>query len=132
MSLLPVTDPRVFRLRGGNGQLSPAVLRAANATVHLSAAVTAVRRQQDGRYMLEVGAQAQGPFDTVVLATPLEGSGGLRVEGVALPPIPARKYQQVGRGGQGGREVGWRHAAAGWRWGCAREPLSLPPPCRRP
>lgn len=132
VALLPATDSGVWRIRGGNSRLSPAVLRAANATVHCPAGVTAVRRLEDGRFQLELaasaqeGAAAQGgaaqqqqaaaarqdaeePFDAVILATPLEGSG-ISLEGLPEKPLlPARKYLQVGgwvaegqRGGEGG------------------------------
>jgi prenylcysteine oxidase/farnesylcysteine lyase len=116
VALLPATDPGVWRIRGGNGRLAPAVLRAANATVRCPAAVSAVRRLEDGRFQLELGPQqdqgpehcgadqeqqlagqlgAEGPFDAVILATPLESSG-LSLEGLPDKPlIPARKYQKV-------------------------------------
>lgn len=111
----------MWRIRGGNSRLSPAVLRAANATVHCPAGVTAVRRLGDGRFQLDLaasspgGAAAQGgaaqqqqaaaarrdaedPFDAVILATPLEGSG-ISLEGLPEKPhLPARKYLQVGAG----------------------------------
>lgn len=115
VSLLPATDPQVLRVVGGNGRLAPAVLAAANATVHCPATVTAVRRRADGRYevvlqssngggaAVQAPEQQQGqalaelqeqPFDAVIIATPLEGSG-ISLEGVDPPFIPARKYQQA-------------------------------------
>lgn len=108
VSLLPATDPGVWRVQGGNARLAPGVLRAANATVRCPAAVSAVRRLPDGRFALELAAgQGQGaeqegePFDAVVLATPLEASG-IRLEGLADQPfIPARKYLKVRWGGVG-------------------------------
>ena len=137
VALLPATDPNVWRIRGGNGRLAPAVLRAANATVRCPAAVTAVRRLEDGRFQLELAAQqgqaaerggevqqgqkpaagqlgGEGPFDAVIVAAPLEGSG-ISLEGLPDKPlIPARKYQKVRRNAdaQGcmdveGAQVGW-------------------------
>lgn len=105
MSLLPATDPRCFRIRGGNSQLAPGVLRVANATVACPAAVASVRRLPDGTFQLELGqdggggpggtAAQQGPFDAVIIATPLEASG-LSLQGIdGVPHIPARKYQQT-------------------------------------
>ena len=105
MSLLPATDPGVWRIKGGNARLAPGVLRAANATVRCPAAVAAVRRLPDGRFALDLAAEQEGqavqqqqgePFNAVILATPLEASG-LRLEGLPDKPfIPSRKYLQVG------------------------------------
>lgn len=137
VALLPATDPSVWRIRGGNGRLAPAVLRAANATVRCPAAVTAVRRLEDGRFQLELASQqgqaaeqggevqqgeepaagqlgVEGPFDAVIVAAPLEGSG-ISLDGLPDKPlIPARKYQKVRRiaDAQGcmdveGAQVGW-------------------------
>ena len=116
VALLPATDPGVWRIRGGNGRLPPAVLCAANATVRCPVAVSAVRRLEDGRFQLDLASQqgqaaeqdktqqqgrpavqqgAEGPFDAVILATPLEGSG-ISLEGLPDKPlIPARKYQKA-------------------------------------
>lgn len=109
----------MFKIKGGNSQLASRVLQVANATVHCPAAVAAVQRLADGRFQLELqkqaghgcpagdvqagagqcaespsGATAPQPFDAVVVATPLEGSG-LTFPGVHLPVIPARKFQQT-------------------------------------
>ena len=115
VSLLPATDPGAFCIMGGNSQLAPRLLQLVNATVHCQAAVAAVQRLPDGRFELELkpaGAaaaaadeatgdssgeqqpQRHGPFDTVIIASPLEASG-LAFVGIHLPIIPARKYQQV-------------------------------------
>ncbi len=116
VALLPATDPGVWRIRGGNGRLPPAVLCAANATVRCPVAVSAVQRLEDGRFQLDLASQqgqaaeqdktqrqgrpavqqgAEGPFDAVILATPLEGSG-ISLEGLPDKPlIPARKYQKA-------------------------------------
>lgn len=44
---------------------------------------------------VQAEAGAEEAFDAVIIAAPLEGSG-LSVQGLDLPVIPARKYQQVG------------------------------------
>lgn len=147
MALLPATDSGVWRIRGGNSRLPPAVLRAANASVHCPAGVTAVRRLEDGRFQLELaaspqeGAAAQGgaaqqqqaaaarrdaeePFDAVILATPLEGSG-ISLEGLPEKPhLPARKYLQVGGGLRRGSGAGrWgRRARRETRCRCVLQP----------
>ena len=144
VSLLPATHPSVLRLRGGNAQLPPRLLLAANATLHWPAAVTAIVAAPDGQqgFMLEVGGggnsggdttvaaaaaaaavgvggaasvrrqhgggqrlplthgpisqeQLQGPFDAVIIAAPLTGSG-LTFRGLRdVPTIPGRNYQQT-------------------------------------
>lgn len=118
---MPATDPHVLRVAGGNMRLPAGVLAAANATLRVPAAVTAVRRLADERYEIALsgstdegaaasaaggGAAAagggsprmphsEGPFDAVIIAAPLEGSG-IALEGLeARPFIPARKYHQV-------------------------------------
>ena len=111
VSMLPATDPRVFKLRGGNARLPAALLERANATLRLPAAVTAITKLPDGRWQLSVlaggaGAQQQqqqqgealseeGPFDAVIIAAPLEECGTLEFRGTTLPVIPSRKFQRT-------------------------------------
>ena len=98
VSLLPAVDGRVFCLSGGNSQLPQRLLERANATMALASAVEHVERAADGQYTLTTvssdGATSaqHGPFDAVVIATPLE-QAGLAFSGVELPVIPAREFQ---------------------------------------
>lgn len=103
VSLLPATDGRVLAIEGGNQQLAGGVFDVVEAAVHTSAAVAGVTRLPGGGYRLVLrpgaaeAAQAAvdgAVFDAVVVAAPLEFAG-LRFEGVELPRIPARKFQQT-------------------------------------
>lgn len=60
VSMLPATEPDVFRIRGGNGLLPPALLAAANASVRCPLPVGAVHRRADGRFELHAGAPPTG------------------------------------------------------------------------
>ena len=104
VSLLPAVDGQVFSLVGGNAQLPQRLLERANVTLALGAAVEEVARTKDGRFMLTStsgsGSKEQhGPFDAVVVATPLE-QAGLSFTGLSLPVIPNRAFQ-VWRGVHG-------------------------------
>lgn len=110
VSMLPATEPSVFRIKGGNSQLAPCVFAVANATVRTPVAVTSVERLPDG-FWLEVQEQCtaapgramvrecaatyQGPYGAVIIATPLESSGLAFPGRATLPAIPARKFVQT-------------------------------------
>lgn len=68
VSMLPATEPDVFRIRGGNGLLPPALLAAANASVRCPSPVGAIHRRADGRFELHAGAPPTG-------RAPEEGGG---------------------------------------------------------
>ncbi|KAL4428033.1 hypothetical protein ABPG75_002122 [Micractinium tetrahymenae] len=52
VSMLPATEPSVFRIKGGNGLLPPALLAAANASVRWPLPVGVVRRLDDWCFAL--------------------------------------------------------------------------------
>lgn len=120
VSMLPATSPSVFRIKGGNGLLPQALLKAVNASVRCPATVGMVHRQSDGSFTLHAATpepehgrgqqdewstgrqgspaasaeQPLGTFDAVIVATPLESSG-IVLAGFEPPHIPARKYRQT-------------------------------------
>ncbi|KAF8056474.1 PCYOX1 [Scenedesmus sp. PABB004] len=104
VSYLPAAAPEVYAIKEGNSALPAALVAAAGLeALHLRAAVAAVRREPGGAFSLDVNVSAPdggalqqmtaGPFDAVVLATPLEGSG-IALQGLPRPPaLPRRTYQ---------------------------------------
>lgn len=115
ISLIPATDPRLFRVQQGNQNLATGVMRLVNASVFLNTIVTGIAKKEDGMYTLElecsssggggVSVSATGPvcdrtccpstpeaYDAVIIAAPLHSSG-IEFSGIDLPVIPARKYQ---------------------------------------
>lgn len=113
VSLLPATDPRVFRIVQGNERLVEATLEAACATVHLHTRVAEIAATGDGTYHLTIETdeiidsggrrdgrssnrvfKAEGPYDAVIIAAPLDLSS-LSVSGIDLPVIPRRSYHRT-------------------------------------
>lgn len=123
VSLLPATDPRLFRVDQGNEKLAARILQHVNATLNLNATVTQITKSPNGGFNLTVEGCSAGPwttgrsnpgggetkagscgaanvgvafavYDAVIIATPLENSR-IEFEGINLPRIPRREYQQV-------------------------------------
>ena len=97
VSLLPATDPRIFRIKEGNEKLISGVLSAAGATTYLNSPITRIRTDtsKNGnirQYEVTVVGQDPKIYDAVIIATPLAESG-IEITGITLPIIPRRKYQ---------------------------------------
>eukprot|EP00879_Flechtneria_rotunda_P022346 GHRR01023577.1.p1 GENE.GHRR01023577.1~~GHRR01023577.1.p1 ORF type:complete len:446 (+),score=200.88 GHRR01023577.1:606-1943(+) len=123
VSYLPAADPDVYMIKEGNAALPHKLAaRLGLQAVHTGAAVTAVQLDSNGQYMLTIQQQANSiaagvfaqqqqqrreeqqcdktsamttlkPFDGVVIATPLEGSGVQLLGLTPEPKIPKRTYQ---------------------------------------
>ncbi|KAK9839631.1 hypothetical protein WJX81_001751 [Elliptochloris bilobata] len=103
VSLLPTIDGRLFRLEKGNARLPAALLGASGANV-TRARVTEIARQRDGTFSLSLrpggrsaadeAEEVVGGYAAVVLATPLERSGGLCLKGVGPAPRE-RRFQRT-------------------------------------
>eukprot|EP00884_Botryococcus_braunii_P013711 jgi/Botrbrau1/22340/Bobra.0002s0018.1 len=98
---LPVTDGRLFKLQGGNVRLPVELLDKAAVRGHWPLRVSSVTRLSNGSFSLHTDPnglpstpEVWGPFDAVVIATPLE-EAGLEFIGVDLPYIPPRKYRHT-------------------------------------
>eukprot|EP01113_Clastostelium_recurvatum_P012057 TRINITY_DN16218_c0_g1_i1.p1 TRINITY_DN16218_c0_g1~~TRINITY_DN16218_c0_g1_i1.p1 ORF type:complete len:365 (-),score=58.79 TRINITY_DN16218_c0_g1_i1:116-1210(-) len=89
VSVLPsVTD--AYTVQGGNSQIVEAMIAFTGAGQYLNSTVTEIARQQDG-YYLTVNGDPQGPYDDVVIATPIEFLNASFVN-ISMAPITPREF----------------------------------------
>lgn len=112
VSMLPAMDPRVFKIKGGNEQLPQRLLQGAGVHLKRGWSVEEVRSAKGCRFELHAKYRGHrsgdslaskkmpweqvvsGPYEAVVVATPLEHSH-LRFYGVNVRRPPMRTFQRV-------------------------------------
>lgn len=110
VSMLPAVDSRIFKIEGGNQLLPRRLLQSAGVHLKYGWNVNEVRAAKHGRYELHAvrrpgveqsgshdvkwDQEVAGPYDAVIIATPLEHSR-LRFKGVHVHTPPERQYQRV-------------------------------------
>jgi len=111
VSMLPAMDSRIFKIKGGNQHLPQRLLQEAGVHMKEGWAVLEVRPAKGNRLelhsrrqrtiaggapssLLKWDQEVAGPYDAVVVATPLEHSH-IRFHGVGVRPPPHREFQKV-------------------------------------
>lgn len=108
VSALPMNG-KLFKIEGGNEQLPQRLLWGAKVHLKYGWSIEEVRLSEGGRFELHAKRsrhrstpseqlawqqEVVGPYEAVVLATPLEHSG-INFRGMAVKSIPKRTYQKI-------------------------------------
>eukprot|EP01112_Ceratiomyxa_fruticulosa_P016363 TRINITY_DN492_c0_g1_i1.p1 TRINITY_DN492_c0_g1~~TRINITY_DN492_c0_g1_i1.p1 ORF type:complete len:439 (+),score=54.56 TRINITY_DN492_c0_g1_i1:359-1675(+) len=89
VSVVP-TLTAAYSVRGGNSLIVEAMLNHAKANVHLNTPVQAITNS-GGKYYITANSTSFGPYDSVVVATPIEFINAA-FNNVTLPEITAREF----------------------------------------
>jgi len=99
VSYLPAADPQVFSIKEGNAALPQKLLQAAQLQeFHVGVTVQSIAKDDSGKFLVTAEPNAgqpeqYGPFDSVIIAAPLEASR-LTLAGLdPQPELPERSYQ---------------------------------------